>query len=345
MRNIVFLVTRRCNQTCEFCCEGGNLDWADPSTETLMQRLALCKQLGTESVTIQGGEPLLRSDIPALVNWCKSLGFYVKLVTNGTLVDASLVRGLQRGGLDKLHVSLHGTREVHDLICGSGSFVAGVEAVRHAVAAGIVTEVLTMGHSRNIGGIVPLARILADEGISAHWILQFSAIGRASGRVDQCPSAEAWLRLEKELLGLIEALGFPFTLHFERGLSSWGEDLGAGLGDRCQVGPGGPGVVDSDGTVYGCCLLLGQREFSVGQLDADSPADIMAALRGLSAQQDLPESCRQCEMLPVCGGGCPAYTWQTGRDYRCDRGRYIPSCPLVLKSHRAPSCQKQVPRG
>ena len=56
------------------------------------------------------GEPLSHPDIVPMVAEVKALGATVELITNGTLLDDEMSRGLIEAGLDRLWVSLDGAR-------------------------------------------------------------------------------------------------------------------------------------------------------------------------------------------------------------------------------------------
>ncbi len=78
-----------CNFRCPFCHNGEILDnTADPflTAEELLEFLGKRKGL-LDGVCITGGEPTLQKDLPELIAAIKSLGFAVKLDTNGNRPD------------------------------------------------------------------------------------------------------------------------------------------------------------------------------------------------------------------------------------------------------------------
>lgn len=89
-----------CNFRCPFCQNGSlvlapGLEPQIPEAEVLS---FLKKRQGIlEGVCISGGEPTLHADLPALVKKIKSLGYLVKLDTNGT--NPSMIRMLHLEGL------------------------------------------------------------------------------------------------------------------------------------------------------------------------------------------------------------------------------------------------------
>lgn len=88
-----------CNFRCPFCHNSGLLG-ADAPAEMESQELLtfLKKRQGLlDGVVFTGGEPLLRRELPTLLEQVKALGYPVKLDTNGSCPGA--LRGLLEAGL------------------------------------------------------------------------------------------------------------------------------------------------------------------------------------------------------------------------------------------------------
>lgn len=107
-------VTRRCNLTCFGCpshapgtgwrphAEDDDLSWED------FQRICgQLRRLGTRKLILIGeGEPLLHPRILDVIAEGKRNGFFVILLTNGTLLDVDLAAAIAASGLDELRISL-----------------------------------------------------------------------------------------------------------------------------------------------------------------------------------------------------------------------------------------------
>jgi len=109
-------VTRRCNLRCLGCrfhsqqvhrSSLGEESVLDISFDILEK---LCKELramGTRTLFLLGeGEPFLYSRIFDLISMAKRSGFYITVISNGTLLDKSRVQSIIDSGLDVLMVSL-----------------------------------------------------------------------------------------------------------------------------------------------------------------------------------------------------------------------------------------------
>ena len=81
--------------------------------------LTQLKELGIISVTLTGGEPLLRTDLVEIVRKCAALGYDdVTLLTNGVLLTANRAEELLEAGVTTVNISLDGIEKIHDEIRG-----------------------------------------------------------------------------------------------------------------------------------------------------------------------------------------------------------------------------------
>ena len=100
-------LTFRCNLDCSFCYNekifGGEL-----STEEIFRTLENLAELGVLTLNLSGGEPLVRRDLRAIIEHAQSLGFSVKIYTNGVLIDDDWARYFAATGIFGLEVSIHG---------------------------------------------------------------------------------------------------------------------------------------------------------------------------------------------------------------------------------------------
>ena len=103
---LVFLnVTRRCNLACGYCTEYDHTSAPVPLA-ALRRRIEHLAALGTVMVTLNGGEPLLHPELPAIVRAIADGGMTGALNTNGFLLTPALVDALNDAGLYALQISL-----------------------------------------------------------------------------------------------------------------------------------------------------------------------------------------------------------------------------------------------
>ena len=96
---------RRCNLACAYCNEFDAVSAPVP-LDRMQKRVDLLAGLGTTIVTISGGEPMLDPDLEAIIRRIRGHGMIATLITNGYLLTAERIRGLNRAGLDYLQISI-----------------------------------------------------------------------------------------------------------------------------------------------------------------------------------------------------------------------------------------------
>ncbi len=113
---VIWNLIRRCNLTCKHCYSiSADVDFpGELSTMEVFHAMEDLKAFGVPVLILSGGEPLLRSDIFTISDHAKSMGFYVGLSTNGTMIDAPIADRISRTGYDYVGVSLDGIGATHD---------------------------------------------------------------------------------------------------------------------------------------------------------------------------------------------------------------------------------------
>ena len=136
-------VTDRCNLRCVYCMPEAGLPWI-PKAEILtyeeIERIvAAGAAVGVRSVRLTGGEPLVRRDLPMLVERLHAIPGIddISLSTNGLLLE-EMLEPLVAAGLRRVNVSLDTLREDRFLALarrpGLDRVLAGIDA---ALAAGL----------------------------------------------------------------------------------------------------------------------------------------------------------------------------------------------------------------
>lgn len=170
-------VTDRCNIRCVYCMPESVRFM--PRTELLsfeeiVRVVRATVPLGIDKVRLTGGEPLVRKDIPKLVEMLVAVPGVkdVGLTTNGILL-ASLAKPLYESGLRRINVSLDtmDPAKFRELTRREG-FEQVIEGILAAKAAGFdpvkINAVALKG--MNDGDLVPLARFARERGLEMRFI-------------------------------------------------------------------------------------------------------------------------------------------------------------------------------
>ena len=105
--HIYYEVTNRCNLKCEYCYNNsGKEKHSELKTEEIFRIIDYMKvELSLTSITLSGGEPLMRSDLFHLIDYCRGKGICVYLITNGTLITQNIDYEFEN--LKHIIISLH----------------------------------------------------------------------------------------------------------------------------------------------------------------------------------------------------------------------------------------------
>ncbi|MEI8013041.1 MAG: radical SAM protein [Candidatus Omnitrophota bacterium] len=152
---ISWILTNRCNFSCQYCHSHGNKAEELTTQQALdfVEKLARC---GTQGVTLTGGEPLMREDLGKIVDSCVAQDIAVVLNSNGFMV-AERIADIRK--VKMVMLSLDGPEEIHDSIRGKGSFSMVMRAIDCVRARGIKVCIGTTLSSLNLSSLDSIFRI------------------------------------------------------------------------------------------------------------------------------------------------------------------------------------------
>ncbi len=204
LRDLRISVTDRCNFRCTYCMPkevfGRDFHFL-PARELLsfeeIARLAhIFAGLGVEKLRLTGGEPLLRRDLPALVQMLADIPGIadLTLTTNGALL-AKLAPALKSAGLRRISVSLDSLddavfRAMNDVDMPVARILEGIDAAVHAGMGPIKINVVVK-RGVNDAGIIDMAAHFRGTGCILRFI-EYMDVGTTNGwRLDDVvPAAE-----------------------------------------------------------------------------------------------------------------------------------------------------------
>ena len=103
------VITRYCNLECAYCHEYDKVSKPVAIAE-LLARVDALARLGTQIVTLTGGEPLSHPDHDAVVRRIRAHGMVATTITNGFLLTEKRIAGMNAAGLQELQISIDGVK-------------------------------------------------------------------------------------------------------------------------------------------------------------------------------------------------------------------------------------------
>lgn len=323
-------ITGECNLRCSYCSHFDSAGDAgrDLSTGQWLRFFAELGRCAVMKVTLQGGEPFCRPDLPRLLEGIVANRMRFRILSNGTLIDDRMAELLaSTGRCDGVQVSLDSfVPGHHDAFRGRGNFHKAMDGIRALKRHGVPTDVRVTIHRLNLGDLDGLARLLLEDlaldGFSTNSASHLGLCRRNREQVqltveERSLAMERLQRLSHRYRGRISASAGPLAeaRRWAEMVRARRDDVrlpGGGFLTGCG-GPLGTIAVRADG-VYTPCILLGHIE--LGRVDRDDLAELWRdhpALGELRQRCTIPlsdfEFCRDCEFIEYCTGNCPALAY------------------------------------
>jgi cyclic pyranopterin phosphate synthase len=214
LRSLRISVTDRCNLRCQYCMPEPDYAWLPRESLLDFEEIATLADaftaLGADRVRLTGGEPLLRRDLPALVELLASRPAIrdLALTTNGVLL-AGQAGALRAAGLHRVTVSLdtlHRERfQAMTRMDELDNVVAGIDAARDAGFTALKLDTVVI-RGRNDDELPALLEFARGRGAEIRFI-EYMDVGGATrwNRQDVVSRAEMLARLAP-VYGPIEPL-------------------------------------------------------------------------------------------------------------------------------------------
>jgi uncharacterized protein len=308
--------TLDCNMACPYCYE-------KKTKSTMSQAVILgivsfvknqIKHHNVRGLNIvwYGGEPLLELETiiklsKLIVELCENEGIRYSsgIITNGSLLTYESAKILKDNcNVSFAQVTIDGLMETHNkrriLINGEDSFgiiTSNIEKCKELFDITIRVNV----DKKNIDEVGPLIKYLYKEKDWSRFIkIDINPVDNLSegkrGNPVNCFTTKDFAKLNSKFLRALyenaNNKSLPY-LYPKRRLIS------------CSALHSGSFVIDPDGNLYKCWNLIGLKEHSFGSIFTE-PVLNKELATWLSIDQ--PKACENCNLLPLCQGGCPL-TW------------------------------------
>jgi radical SAM protein with 4Fe4S-binding SPASM domain len=268
--------------------------------ERVLRLIDQVADMGVQEFLLTGGEPLIREDLPQIVDYLGRTGVNWSLNT-AAMPSHSLRTSIERSRPGFVAISLDGPEEVHDSFRGrSGAWREALDSIEYfrgldgvRVCAGTTVTRLNFPH------LDETFHLAVASGVDQWGIHLLVPEGRASLRSDLFPDRKQLRRLirfiarKRQVFAVEMADEIGYLGHFEPLVRDLPMSCGAGR-SQCVVLP--------DGEVVPCTTL--DRSHSAGNLEERTLEKIW--LEGFEEIRSwVPEDkCANCIYGPACRGGC-----------------------------------------
>jgi radical SAM protein with 4Fe4S-binding SPASM domain len=325
-------ITYRCNNTCVFCyagcgghaagCGGAGPagtprsvtggDGREMSLDEVKRVIGIFKdQARIPFFSFTGGEPLLRSDLEAMIAHAGRCGLQVNLITNATLADRRRARSLFKAGLRTAQVSIESPdADTHDaLTARPGSHAATLEGLRCLQEAGISVQTNTTVTAVNAVDAPRMPAFLKGLGVSRFAMNLYLPPG--ADRESAGPHAERLFVPYRNAGEIVEAVrgaarqeGLTFYWYSPLPHCHY-NTIARGLGNKSCAAMDGLLSVSPAGDVLPCSSY----PETMGNLLSLGFRDIWFSPRAafFKNKEYAPAECSGCQSFTACQSACPLY--------------------------------------
>jgi SynChlorMet cassette radical SAM/SPASM protein ScmE len=324
-------ITNHCNLRCTYCSHftgAGDVSQDLPKEEWLQffEELNRCAVM---NVTMGGGEPFCRKDLPELIEGIVHNRMRFNILSNGTLITDEMAAFLaSTGRCDGVQVSIDGSvPTTHDTCRGEGNFLKAMRGIKSLQNHNVAVPVRVTIHKENVRDLENVARLLLEEvGLPSFSTNAASYMGlcRQNAKQIQLTAEErslamdTLLYLESKYNGRISAAAGPLAearnwLEMEEALREGQESIdGLGFLSGCN-GPMNTLSVRADGVMVPCGQM---SHIELGRINRNNLQEVWqehSELKRLRERHKIPlsdfEFCHDCEYINYCTGNCPALAY------------------------------------
>ncbi|MEK3901640.1 radical SAM/SPASM domain-containing protein [Paenibacillus sp. FSL R7-0179] len=325
---LTIATTLNCNLGCIYCYEKDFKNNKKMSQEVIDKIIeivkAQAKGLDVLSVCWYGGEPLLDMNVirqlsREFIRICEDnkIEYSASIITNGFVLNRKLAEELKDFKVQMAQVTIDGPKQIHD--------------VRRPLVGGQPTFDKILSNIRDTSDILNISlRINTDttNKDDLDGLLQFIKNSDLKEKIhiylghvrnsNDCYSKNSCLTNKS-----FSELSYDFDKKaLENGFHSGFYSFPNITGPFCTADSMNSLVIDPEGYLYNCWVEVGNVKDSYGNIvDGTFSGNINLRLEYLLFEPFNNEKCSNCDILPICMGGCPN-SRINGEEDRCSDYKY-----------------------
>lgn len=299
--------TMDCNFHCPYCFEQkvkGTM--RSETSDNVINWISQYPNISNIRITWFGGEPLLAPDViqyftEKLKEKTQATLEKNSIITNGYFLTEENIQMLEKCGINSIQVSMDGIFEKHNCKRYTKTDKKTFET--------ILSNIDTFDRLRLDMYLTIRIGVDKDNKNDYYEAQEFFRNRYANKKISVVPAfiiettkscMESCISDEQEKLEFYKVLS--------KKTSSKDFIYPSNNVEECAIRNFNSWVIDSKGDVYKCWEIIGNEKYKVGYIDANGMhiSNQKILNRYLYGADPLEETkCRECQLLPICSGGCP----------------------------------------
>jgi len=319
--------TNDCQFACVYCYEKGSIshkymteEVQDKLVELLESRIGLISNF---SVVWYGGEPLMAFDVveslsEKFVKICEEneIKYSASMITNGHMLTRDILSRMSKLHIYSIQVTIDGLPETHNqmrpLINGDGTFEVIINNLKNGYDLLPPVSLRINIDKDNVSAGEDIYKFLQENNM-------LDKIRPYFGKI----MSEAGTYSNSRCLGVCDFS----ELHYDFVAKTADNDQGPILypmlkSAACGADSISSYVIDAEGWIYKCWCDIGIDECKVGSIINDFNPTNGRFYEYMLFDPTTSEPCKDCNVLPLCMGGCP-YKRVLGSVDNCSNHKYI----------------------
>jgi len=320
--------TNDCQFDCIYCYEKDavsnkymTVETQDKLVEILESRKGLISHF---SVTWYGGEPLMAFDIveslsKRFIAICKEnkIQYHASMISNGYMLDRHILKRMEHLDISVLQITIDGLPELHN-------------KMRPLKGGGDTFETILDNLKNGFDLLPPVSLRINIDKDNTH----------AGEEIYKLLQKNNMLKKIKPYFGMITNDAGTYSTSQCLSMCDFSEityDFATRTSDEsdsspvqyptlktavCGADSANNYVVDAEGTLYKCWCDIGRDDRKVGSISSTNISTNNTLFKYLLFDPTTADSCKDCNVLPLCMGGCP-YKRMAGNDDKCTNHKYI----------------------
>ena len=324
----VIAPTLRCNYDCNYCFEHRrdiksdmSVEVRDQLLEYLEKRISSNPNLNRLHVTWFGGEPLLRLDLvdflsKRITDICQrqKVVYRPTLITNGRFLDDNAMALMVRDDFRKIQISVDGTCQTYCAQKGASEqdYAIVIENIVHAAEKSSNILVRINVAEREIHEAYQLTEyLLNNRGLDGK-IKVYLAFVNQEGAQDKLSAFCDFVEQGRKFQEMFGTRYAQRSYMFKRPLAK---------GVSCRLTCDSNFCIGPMGELYKCEHHFGRKEWIVGSIRDGVLAERQEMFDNFQLSTTDLQKCSQCDIFPICMGGCINHRIMKERIYDCEKLR------------------------